>query len=53
MLQSMFETFDVKNLHVAHSSEMVLLACGRGNGLVIESGHGVTTSVPLYEFFVI
>ena len=51
MLISMFETFEVKNMYVAIQAVMSLYANGRATGLVVDSGDGVSHTVPVYEGF--
>lgn len=51
MVQMMFETFDVKNMYVAIQAVMSLYSAGRTTGLVVDSGDGVTHTVPVYEGF--
>lgn len=47
----MFETFEVKNMYVAIQAVMSLYANGRATGLVVDSGDGVSHTVPVYEGF--
>lgn len=49
----MFETFNVKNIYVAIQAVMSLYAAGRTTGLVVDSGDGVTHTVPVFEGFAI
>ena len=51
MLQIMFETFEVNNTYVAIQAVMSLYANGRSTGLVVDSGDGVSHTVPVYEGF--
>ena len=51
MLQAMFESFEVKNMYVAIQAVMSLYANGRSTGLVVDSGDGVSHTVPVYEGF--
>ena len=51
MVRSMFETFEVKNTYVAIQAVMSLYANGRSTGLVVDSGDGVTHTVPVFEGF--
>jgi len=53
MTQIMFETFRVKNMYVAIQAVMSLYAAGRTTGLVVDSGDGVSHTVPVYEGFTI
>eukprot|EP00928_Gymnodinium_smaydae_P080419 TRINITY_DN64115_c0_g1_i1.p1 TRINITY_DN64115_c0_g1~~TRINITY_DN64115_c0_g1_i1.p1 ORF type:complete len:377 (-),score=49.03 TRINITY_DN64115_c0_g1_i1:78-1208(-) len=49
MTQIMFETFDVPALFVAIQAVLSLYASGRKNGIVFDSGDGVSHTVPIYE----
>eukprot|EP01083_Nonionella_stella_P019557 54313_1 len=49
MTQILFETFNVPALYVAIQNVLSLVASGRTNGVVIDSGDGITTVVPIYE----
>merc|ERR1712150_60894 len=51
MLTAMFETFEVQNMYVAIQAVMSLYANGRSTGLVIDSGDGVSHTVPVFEGF--
>lgn len=51
MVQIMFETFEVPNCYVAIQAVMSLYAAGRTTGLVVDSGDGVTHTVPVFEGF--
>jgi len=48
-----FETFAVPALHIQNQAILSLYASGRTTGVVLESGDGVTCSVPVYEGFAI
>merc|ERR1719398_212626 len=49
MYQIMFETFSVQATHVAIQAVLSLYASGRTTGLVLDSGDGVSHTVPIYE----
>lgn len=51
MTQVMFETFDSQNVYVAIQAVMSLYSAGRTTGLVVDSGDGVTHTVPVFEGF--
>merc|ERR1711981_95018 len=51
MVQIMFETFEVQNVYVAIQAVMSLYSAGRTTGLVVDSGDGVTHTVPVFEGF--
>ena len=47
--QIMFERFNVPAMYAAIQAVLSLYASGRTTGIVLDSGHGVTHSVPIYE----
>merc|ERR1711877_83088 len=51
MVSIMFETFEVQNTYVASQAVMSLYAAGRTTGLVVDSGDGVSHTVPVFEGF--
>ena len=51
MCTTMFEKFEFPNFYVAIQAVMSLYACGRSTGLVVDSGDGVTHTVPVFEGF--
>jgi actin-related protein len=49
MTQIMFETFNVPYLYIGNQAVLSLFASGRTTGVVLESGDGVTSAVPIHE----
>ncbi|KAG5402386.1 hypothetical protein IGI04_016993 [Brassica rapa subsp. trilocularis] len=47
--QIMFETFGVPKLYVANEAVLSLYASGRTTGIVVDSGDGVSHTVPIFE----
>eukprot|EP00761_Pharyngomonas_kirbyi_P000577 gb/GECH01000577.1/.p1 GENE.gb/GECH01000577.1/~~gb/GECH01000577.1/.p1 ORF type:complete len:375 (+),score=76.20 gb/GECH01000577.1/:1-1125(+) len=50
MAELMFETFDVPELCIANTALLSLLSSAQYTGLVLESGDGVTSCVPIHEW---
>lgn len=53
MTSIMFEKFNVPYLYVGIQAVLALYASGRTTGLVIDSGEGITHTVPIYEGYAI
>jgi len=51
MIQIFFETFKVPMFYVSIQAVLSLYASGRTTGIVVDSGDGVTHTVPVYEGF--
>jgi actin-related protein len=49
MAEMMFERFNVPAMHIAISGVLALYASGRTTGLVLDSGDGVSFTMPIYE----
>lgn len=53
MAELMFETFNFPAMYVVIQAVLSLYASGRITGLVLDSGDGVTHTVPIYEGYVL
>jgi len=51
MVEIMFETFGVPSLNISIQGVLALLGQGRTTGLVLDSGEGVTHTIPIFEGF--
>eukprot|EP00276_Gloeochaete_wittrockiana_P016323 CAMPEP_0184351834 /NCGR_PEP_ID=MMETSP1089-20130417/54952_1 /TAXON_ID=38269 ORGANISM="Gloeochaete wittrockiana, Strain SAG46.84" /NCGR_SAMPLE_ID=MMETSP1089 /ASSEMBLY_ACC=CAM_ASM_000445 /LENGTH=367 /DNA_ID=CAMNT_0026685635 /DNA_START=101 /DNA_END=1204 /DNA_ORIENTATION=- len=51
MTEIMFETYKAPGLYIAIQAVLALYASGRTTGMVLDSGDGVTHTVPVYEGF--
>lgn len=49
MARIMFDTFGVEGVYIAIQAVLALYASGRTTGIVLDSGHGVSHTVPVYE----
>jgi actin len=49
----MFEVFNVPALYVSVQAVLALYASGRTSGVVLDSGDGVSHTVPIFEGYAI
>lgn len=49
MTQIVFEQFNLPTFYVAVSTVLTLYASGRTTGIIMDSGYGVTHTVPIQE----
>ena len=49
----MFEVFNVPCLYVSVQSVLALYSSGRTSGVVLDSGDGISHTVPIYEGYAI
>lgn len=49
LAETLFETFNVERIYIANSAMLGLYSYGKTSGIVLDSGFGITTSVPVYE----
>jgi actin-related protein len=53
MIQIMFENFNVPSVYVSIQAVLALYASGRTTGCILDSGDGVTHTVPIFEGFLL
>ncbi|NXX60136.1 ACL7A protein, partial [Scopus umbretta] len=51
--EMMFEGFHMPAVHIAYQSHLSMYSYGKTSALVVESGHGASHVVPIYEGYVI
>ncbi|KFQ32784.1 Actin-like 7A, partial [Merops nubicus] len=50
--EMMFEGFHMPAIHIAYQSHLSMYSYGKTSGLVVESGHGASHVVPIYEGYI-
>jgi actin, other eukaryote len=53
MIQIMFESFGVPQVYVSIQAVLALYASGRTTGCILDSGDGVTHTVPIFEGYIL
>ncbi|GME82103.1 unnamed protein product [Ambrosiozyma monospora] len=51
LAETLFETFGFPALHISIPAVLSLYSSGRTTGMIVDSGDGVTTSVPVFDGF--
>lgn len=49
LAEILFETFNVERIHIANTAMLGLYSYGKTSGIVLDSGFGITSTVPVYE----
>ncbi|KAM9250471.1 LOW QUALITY PROTEIN: actin-like protein 7A [Cariama cristata] len=50
--EKMFEAFHMPAIHIAYQSNLSMYLYGKTSALIVESGHGTSHVVPIYESYV-
>ena len=53
MVQIMFDSFDVPYLYISIQAVLALYSSGRTTGCILDSGDGVSHTIPIFEGFII